>query len=118
MGFWISFARLLAVAALVGVIVSPLAAPAKAGPMTVSAVMTIMADDGMECCDPSPSPANDCRDMKVCPLAALCSLKGSQTLPSAVPMQIRLALRTRMPMTVDQVLADWSVEPLGHPPKA
>lgn len=118
MQFWSVIARLITVLAVVGLVGGAFVAPTKAGHMMDTAAMTSMAADGMECCDPPSSSANDCRDMKACPLAAVCSLKCPQTLASTEPMQTRLALAAPMPAADDQVSSGLSPKPLGHPPKA
>jgi hypothetical protein len=118
MPFWFPIARLLTVLAVVGLIGGAFVVPTKAVPVMDAAAMKSMAADGMECCDPPPSSVDDCRDMKACPLAAVCSLKCPQSLASVEPMQPRLALAAWVPVADDHFSSGLSPKPLGHPPKA
>jgi len=68
---------LLPILAIVGFVITPMAAPAAVG-VVAPAQMTAMADD-MPCCPHEKAPMPDCS--KACPLMALCMAKCFQNLP-------------------------------------
>lgn len=117
MRLWLAMSRLLTVLAVVGLVAGAFAAPAKAVPMGGMPATSISVD-GMPCCDPAQSAANDCRTMKACPFAAICAAKCPQGLVKADFDHTRLSVETLIPLRNDRQGKSLAAAPLGHPPKA
>lgn len=107
-------ARLLAIAAIVGLVIVPLATPAAAEPAaSAKAAHSSMSAD-MPCC-PDEQPSKDCPD---CPLIAICVLKTTQAGPSPlVEMPQRDSVRTTHAVTDDPIAAGLARPPPDHPPR-
>lgn len=107
-------ARLLAIAAIVGLVIAPLAMPAAAKPAaSAKAAHSSMSAD-MPCC-PDEQPGKDCPD---CPLIAICVVKTTQAGPSSLAeMPQRHGVRTTHAVTDDPIAAGLARPPPDHPPR-
>jgi hypothetical protein len=114
--------RLLPILAIVGMIVSPVAAPVgasamAAGTVTMSSEMAMSAD--MPCCaDQQPMQMPDCGKM-ACPNVALCMVKcfGSGAV-SVAPLSAPSYLMRLIGLPADAQLASLTPPPLIRPPRA
>jgi hypothetical protein len=114
--------RLLPILAIVGMIVSPFAAPVGAGAMaagtaTMSSEMAMSAD--MPCCaDQQPKQMPDCGKM-ACPDVAVCMVKcfvGGAVSVAPLPAPSHIMRLTGWP--ADAQLAGLAPPPLIRPPRA
>ena len=100
-----------AVSVIVGLVVAPLAASAKAEQPRAPG-MTMSAD--MPCC-PDEQKSKDCQD---CPLVALCVLKNAQAGPSSTEaLPLRHAVRSAHSVYSDVLADGLDRPPPDHPPR-
>lgn len=116
MPVWAAISRLLMAFAMVGLFSGAFAAPMKGGAMADTSA-SMVAVDGMQCCDP-PQSSPDCRDMKGCPFATVCAAACPTRVPTYVFVQVRSATSLVMALRDDQLGDTLASSPLGHPPKA
>jgi len=114
MPFWSAISRLVTVLAVMALIAGAWIAPAKAGFMwDIEAVVT----NGMPCCDP-PEESRDCRDMTLCPFAAVCATPSLQGTAASAAVILPPLATTGVPLSGhDQRGDSLASSPLGHPPK-
>ena len=118
MDFCRFISRLLAVFAIIGLVVSPLATPAAAKLLPaaemsdMSTNMSMSAD--MPCC-PDTQKSSDCQD---CPLRAMCALGVAQAQPP-VATGILAPLPSHRPLTAfdDRIADGLDGSPPDHPPR-
>jgi hypothetical protein len=111
--------RLLAILAIAGLLVTPLA-PAVAGKMAVESTVS-MADmvsmaEGMPCCPHQKQSLPDCQQN--CPFAALCTAQCIPTIPTEAIFVLRSPVQAEPLYPYDDVPRDQrSIAPPRRPPR-
>lgn len=137
--FWLALRRLLPLLAVIGLALTPVAAPAAAAGMRASATAqartvrgTIAAADhadiagsgmdgadmdDMPCCPPGKTAKPDCAKAG-CPLLALCLAGIASLLPTAVSVPAPVAMRTIRAWPAAEAFASVHGTPSPEPPRA
>lgn len=137
--FWLAMRRLLPLLAVIGLALTPVAAPAAAAGMRASAAAqartvrgtTAAADhadiagsgmdgadmDDMPCCPPGKTAKPDCAKAG-CPLLALCLAGIASLLPTALSVPAPVAMRTIRAWPAAEGFASVHATPSPEPPRA
>jgi hypothetical protein len=118
MDFCRFISRSLAVFAIIGLVVSPLATPAAAKPMPTAKMSDMLTDMSMSAdmpCCPDTQKSNDCQD---CPLRAMCTLNVAQAAPPmAVGVVTPLPTRKLFSAFDDRIADSIDRPPPDQPPR-
>ena len=108
--------RLLPILAIVGLVTSPLAAPAEASVMKVDSMVSMHGD--MPCCD-SKGVKPDCDGKAICPVMTICMVKCFQAGPLATHALVtHSTLIARLDPHDDDQWASHSPLPPSRPPRS